>query len=262
MQETLTIVHGGRKPGAGNLWQQVIVIELWRRYRDGAPEYLARHYWWAYLAPVGVWLFDHYAIINLILFGQYRAILDEVMRRYAAVDGARTLQLACAYGSLTPALARATNTRELHLPDVATIQLRAARRKIPPASKPVRCARINAEALAYSDNSFDAAVIFFLLHELPPDARQRALRETLRVLKPGGLLLIAEYGENRGRHPLHRLAPARWILEKVEPFLNDFWCGDLHAQLAACARDNGKPLQRTGETALFGGFYRVVEYRA
>ncbi|TXT20845.1 MAG: type 11 methyltransferase [Gallionellaceae bacterium] len=101
------------------------MIEFWRRYRDGAPEYLARNYWWAYLNSAGVWFFDHYLVINSILFGQYRNILDEVMRRYSAMDGACTLQLACAYGSLTPALAQAANTRELHLLDVAAIQLRA-----------------------------------------------------------------------------------------------------------------------------------------
>ncbi len=238
------------------------MFQLWRRYLDGTPEYLARHYWWAYLDPIGVWFFDHQPIINLILFGQYHNILNEVMRRYATTDGARTLQLTCAYGSLTPTLARLANTRELHLMDVAAIQLHAARRKIQPAVKPALCARINAEALAYADNSFDTVIIFFLLHELPPEARMRTLHETLRVLKPGGRLLIAEYGANLGTHPLHRIAPLRWIMEKLEPFLCDFWHSDLDAQLLSCAARNGKVLRRHGETALLGGFYRVMEYHA
>lgn len=238
------------------------MLDFWRRYRGGTPEYLARHYWWAYLDPAGVWFFDHYPVINLILFGQYRNILDEVMRRYAATGGARTLQLACAYGSLTPALARAANTRELHLLDAAAIQLRAAQRKIFSVGKLALYARINAEALAYAADSFDTVIVFFLLHELPGEARQRVLQETVRVLKPGGHLLIAEYGANRGIHVLHRLAPLRRMLEKLEPFLGDFWRSDLHAQLAACAQHSGKNLRHNGETALFGGFYRVMEYRA
>ena len=117
------------------------MLEFWRRYHDGTPEYLARHYWWAYLDPIGVWFFDHYPIINLILFGQYRNILNEVMRRYAMTNGVRTLQLTCAYGSLSPTLARAANTHELHLMDVAAIQLHAAQRKIPTAIKPALYAR-------------------------------------------------------------------------------------------------------------------------
>jgi|GEM_PF-5881062 len=33
------------------------------------PDYLVRHYNWAYLWLVSVWLFDHQPIINAILFG-------------------------------------------------------------------------------------------------------------------------------------------------------------------------------------------------
>jgi ubiquinone/menaquinone biosynthesis C-methylase UbiE len=236
-------------------------MQFWRRYLDGIPEYLARHYWWAYLSPRGVWFFDHHFIINLILFGQYRAILDEVMRRYAAAPSPRTLQLTCAYGALTPSLAAAANTGELHLMDAAEIQLRAARRKLPASARPVHCARINAEALAYAADSFDTVVIFFLLHELPPEARSRALQEALRVLRPGGRLLVAEYAANEGKHLLQR-APQRWLLERLEPFLADFWRSDLHEALAHAARRHGKPLAAQGEARLFRGFYRVLEYRA
>lgn len=234
---------------------------LWRRYLDGIPEYLARHYWWAYLAPWGVWFFDHRPIINLILFGRYPAILDEVMRRHAAAPARRTLQLTCAYGALTPALAASPASGELHLMDAAAIQLRAAQRKIPGGAGPVHCARVNAEALAYADDSFDTVIIFFLLHELPPAARTRALREAVRVLAPGGRLLLAEYGENRGAHPLHRLPPARWLLEKLEPFLHSFWHGNLDALLLEALAHNGKAPASRHEQAIFGGFYRVLEYR-
>lgn len=237
------------------------MFQFWRRYLDGIPEYLARHYWWAYLSPRGVWFFDHHAIINLILFGQYPTILNELMRRYAAAPSPRTLQLTCAYGALTPSLAAAAGTGELHLLDAAAIQLRAARRKITVPAKPVLYARINAEALAYADDSFDTVVIFFLLHELPSAARRRALREVLRVLKPGGRLLIAEYAANQGKHLLHRLPPARWLLEHLEPFLRDFWHDDLHVLLAEAMRHHGKTLASLDEANLFHGFYRVLEYR-
>ncbi len=234
---------------------------FWQRYIDGIPEYLARHYWWAYLSPRGVWFFDHYPVINLILLGQYRAILSEVMRRYAAMEGARTLQLTCAYGSLTPSLALSANTRELHVADAAGIQLSSAQSKLKAVSRSAALVRMNAEALAYPNDSFDSIIIFFLLHELPPEARERTLCETLRVLKPGGQLLIAEYSENRGAHPLHRCAPWLWMQEKLEPFLNDFWHSDLRAELGLYATRQNKILRLSNEAALFGGFYRVLEFR-
>jgi len=234
---------------------------FWRRYLDGIPEYLARHYWWAYLSPRGVWFFDHQPVINLILFGQYHVILNAVMQRYATLTTQRTLQLTCAYGALTPTLALAPNTQELHVIDVANIQLASARAKLESVSRSASMARMNTESLAYASDSFDTVVIFFLLHELPASARERTLSEVLRVLKPGGHLLIAEYGENRSTHWLHRFSPWRRLLEGLEPFLHDFWHSDLNGQINELAAQQGKQLQVTSETALFSGFYRVVEYR-
>lgn len=233
---------------------------LWRRYLNGNPEYLAHYYWWAYLAPFGVWFFSHHLVINLILFGQYRHILDTLLQHLHKAPCGRMLQLTCAYGKLTPALAGLTD--ELHLTDVASIQLKVAGNELAQQRRCALLARMNAESLAYSGNSFDTVVIFFLLHELPAAARQRALSEALRVLKPGGRLLIAEYGINRNRHPLHRITLLRRIIERLEPFLHDFQQDDLPAQLQRCAIQHGKSLQQADEQHLFGGYYRVMEFHA
>ncbi len=53
----------------------------------------------------------------------------------------------------------------------------------------------HAEALPLADDSQDAAVMALMLHHLPADHKQRALAEVLRVLKPGGLLYVADFGE-------------------------------------------------------------------
>ncbi len=235
-------------------------MRFWQRYLDGIPEYLARNYWWAYLSPAGVWFFSHHIIINLILFGQYRTILAALTTRLDSAPCKRTLQLTCAYGELTPSLAG--RTEELHLNDAALIQLRLARRALSKQGRTAQMARMNAESLAYATDSFDTLIIFFLLHELPAAARQRALEEALRVLKPGGRLFVAEYGLNLGIHPLHRFPPLRWLMERLEPFLRDFWHSDLHAQLQDCAARHNKSLQLAGETVVFRGFYRVMEYHA
>ena len=233
---------------------------LWRRYLNGNPEYLAHYYWWAYLAPLGVWFFSHHLVINLILLGQYRRILDTLMQHLNRAPCGRMLQLTCAYGKLTPALAGLTD--ELHLTDVASIQLKIAGNGLAHQHRSALMARMNAESLAYATDSFDTVVIFFLLHELPPAARQRALSEALRVLKPGGRLLIAEYGIDRNRHPLHRITPLRRIIERLEPFLHDFQHDDLPAQLQSCAIKHGKTLRQTDEQHLFGGYYRVMVFHA
>lgn len=79
-------------------------LNIYRRFLDGTPLYLARHYWWAYLWSVGVWFFDHQPIINAILFGQYKKLMLATLGRLANAPTKSVLQLTCVYGELTPKL--------------------------------------------------------------------------------------------------------------------------------------------------------------
>jgi len=231
---------------------------IWCRFGDGHPVYLARHYWWAYLWGWGVWFFDHQPIINAILFGQYKTLshraLDDCIKDRP--DG-RMLQLTCAYGSMTPSLLK-TMDDELHIMDVADIQLSATRKKLTSEDKQrLLCARMNAESLAYADDVFATVLIFFLLHELPPDARERSISEAIRVLKPGGRFVITEYGARPEKNMLWRFLPTRWVLKRLEPFLESFWEVDLLGMLSRHANNQGKVIRQVDEFHCFSGFYRV-----
>jgi len=125
----------------------------------------------------------------------------------------------------------------------------------------VQTARMNAEALTYRSGSFDTVIVFLLLHEMPTQARHMALREAIRVLKPGGRLVLAEYGEVRKRHAFHRVAAMRWILIKAEPFLASFWKEDLVAVMRGIGAGVGRSVECDRQVDIFGGFYRVMRYR-
>jgi ubiquinone/menaquinone biosynthesis C-methylase UbiE len=223
------------------------------------PAYLVDHYAWAYLWPAAVWFFDHQPIIDAILFGNYRRIMDVTLRQLDPPRAGCTLQIAGVYGELTPKLAE--HIDDLCLIDVATVQLEAAARKLAAIGKSARLSRMNAERLRFPDRSFDTTLMFLLLHEMPADARRNSLREALRVTRPGGRFVIAEYGENRGRHFFHRFAPMRWILTKAEPFLGGFWRESLTDVLQQCGRDVGRSVMLEEQVDIFGGFYRVCRYR-
>ncbi|NOZ51987.1 MAG: class I SAM-dependent methyltransferase [Gammaproteobacteria bacterium] len=234
---------------------------IWRRFLNGKPEYLVRHYWWAYLWHWGVWFFDHQPIINAILFGQYRTLSLRALRDCMKNrPQGRFLQLTCAYGSLTPALLKAMDD-ELYLMDVADIQLTASRKKLTDETRErLLCARMNAELLAYGDNVFATVLIFFLLHELPSDAREHSVSEAIRVLQPGGRLVITEYGACPKKHLLWRLWPTRLLLQRLEPFLESFWRLDLIAMLQQHAKKQDKVIKQIDEFHCFSDFYRVCVF--
>ncbi len=237
------------------------MMTIWKKFLDGMPEYLARHYWWAYLWRPAIWLFDHQPIINLILFGQYQRLLKQTLRCLENLPIGRFLQLTCVYGKLTPTLLSHLGDQPLYLVDVAGAQLEASRKKLTPAQRTqLITARMNAESLAFADNSFSTILIFFLLHEMPVAARQRTLAETMRVLQPGGRLVITEYGEEPTEHWIYRLRGLRKQLLFWEPFLQDFWREDICLMLQDEAGKLGKTLQQVEKHPVYGGFYRVLVF--
>lgn len=235
-------------------------MRLYQKFLDGVPEYLARYYWWAYLWRWSIWFFDHQPVINAILFGQYTRLLKITLAQVDARPEARLLQLTCVYGKLTPSLLAGTDN-EIHLCDAATGQLQLARRKTRQAAARCPLARMNAECLGYCDDAFDQVIVFFLFHEMPVEARHNTYAEIARVVRAGGSVLITEYGATPTRHWLYRIAPFRWLIGYLEPFLPGFWKEDVEAKLAGALKQQGKSL--SGGPAVvhcFAGFYRVMRF--
>jgi len=237
-------------------------MTLWRRFLNGHPEYLARHYWWAYLWDKGVWFFDHQPVINAILFGQYKDLLNCVLALIKRDQPrGKFLQLTCVYGELTPKLIKSMD-QELYIADVAQVQLQAIRQKLDPTERTrLISARMNAEQLAYCDNAFATTLIFFLLHELPAAARERTLNEVIRTLQPGGRVIVVEYAPLPKQHMLWRFPPTRIVLTRLEPFLSDFWQEDLLAMLKQSGKQYGKLVRQTELHHFFYHFYRISVFR-
>ena len=156
------------------------------------PRYLQRHYWWAYIHPWAVKFWDHLPIVNLILLGNFSRLRDAALREFDGLDDASVLQIAAVYGNLSPGVA--ARVGHYDIVDVLPIQLENVRRKLVDAHH-VRLLNQDSENLALADASYDRVMLFFLLHEQPDAAKARTLVEAIRVLKPGGDLIVVDFAK-------------------------------------------------------------------
>ena len=230
---------------------------LHRRDSAGVPHYLETHYWWAYVHPRAVKVFERQWLVNLILWGNYARLRDAALGELGPSLPGRTLQVACVYGDLTGRLgARAADGGgTVDVVDVLPIQLDNLRRKLP-VDAPVRLLRADSTRLAAPDSHYDRALVFFLLHEQPSQDRERTLAEVMRVVRPGGTMVIVDYAMPRWWHPLRYLW--RPLLATLEPFALDLW----RREVADLLRDE-RSIRHLRKESYFGGLYqKVVATRA
>jgi len=217
------------------------------------PDYLAQTYWWAYVHPAAVRVFERQWLVNAILWGNFARLRDLALAALGPDYGGRTLQVACVYGDLTEKLARRIPAGgALEVVDVLPVQLDNLRRKLPADVRPaLRLA--DSSALEAADASYDRALLFFLLHEQPDEVRRRTLAEALRVVRPGGKVVVVDYHRPARSHPLRW--PMRGILARLEPFALDLW---RHGLTEWLPRTGGFSLSRR---TYFGGLYQCAVIR-
>jgi len=215
------------------------------------PTYLQETYWWAYVHPWAVRVFERGWLVNLILLGNYARLRDAALREIGSHAGARTLQIACVYGDFTVRLSEQIGgDGALDVVDVMPIQLRNLQDKLPGGTK-ARLLHRDSTALGLEDATYDRVVLFFLLHEQPLAVRRRTVAEAIRVTKPGGKIVLVDY------HLPHRWHPLRWVmravLRRLEPFALDLWHTSLESYLP-----EGLVLAAAHKQTYFGGLYQKV----
>ncbi len=215
------------------------------------PSYLSDTYWWAYVHPRAVRLFERQWLVNLILWGNFARLRDAALDALGPALEGRTLQVACVYGNLTQRLLeRIAPQGTLDVVDILPIQLQNLHRKLP-ADPRVTLIHGNSSSLPRASASYDRALLFFLLHEQPEPVRQATIAEALRVLKPGGELVIVDYHRPSRSNPLY--LPMKAILHTLEPYALDLWRQALESWLPPDAR-----ISRLDKRTMFGGLYQIL----
>jgi ubiquinone/menaquinone biosynthesis C-methylase UbiE len=215
------------------------------------PRYLETTYWWAYLHPNAVRLFERQWLVNLILWGNFAKLRDAALQEMGEVIEGDVLQVACVYGDFTEHLVRRLSpSAHLDVIDVAPIQIKNLHAKLKD-QRQVAVLRQDSAALQFADASKDAVVVFFLLHEQPSDVRRKTIAEALRVTKPGGKLIFVDYHRPVASNPFRYLMVP--ILKLLEPFAMDIWRNEIAQWLPA----DVTPAKLVKQT-YFGGLYQKV----
>jgi len=216
------------------------------------PGYLEETYWWAYLRPQAIWLFEREWLVNLILWGNMARLTQAVIDEMDCQPNDSVLQVACVYGDFSNRLAAHLNRRSsrLSIVDIAPIQLRNARSKLD-HHKNFELYHQDSSAMQFADRMFERTVVFFLLHEQPEEVRRKTVAEALRVTRPGGKLVFVDYHKPKRTNPLRYLM--RPVLRWLEPFALDLWHTELPAYLPAHIRPEQVHLQ-----FYCGGLYQKV----
>lgn len=134
--------------------------------------------------------------------------------RFVAIAGRggwpypHALELGCGTGFFTLNLMQAGAIQHGSVTDISPGMVAAALRNAKGLGLSVDGRIADAEFIPYEDDSFDLVVGHAFLHHLPDV--ERSLRETLRVLKPGGRFVFAGEPTKWGDKVARRLGQATW----------------------------------------------------
>jgi ubiquinone/menaquinone biosynthesis C-methylase UbiE len=116
-----------------------------------------------------------------------------IYRRYADSLGLRGHELVLEIGQGSGALSRflAPRCRQLLCVDLSQVWLDTARRNLRRFQN-VEYMRGEVSQLPLANNSWDAVVVHFMLHDVDAAVREELVRTLARVLKPGGRFFLRE----------------------------------------------------------------------
>lgn len=167
-----------------------------------------------------------------ILFGgaadaMRRIALGALARAWRGADHRhlKLLDVACGNGRFLSQALEAFPRVTAHGLDLSPAYIEEARARLLPWPK-VDVGMGMAEAMPLEDASFDAATCIYLFHELPPKVRPIVAKEIGRVVKPGGVLILADSLQ------MHDVPELDDLLELFpagfhEPFYNSYLKEDL-----------------------------------
>jgi ubiquinone/menaquinone biosynthesis C-methylase UbiE len=158
--------------------------------------------------------------------------ITRLVRERGGAERLRLLDVACGTGRTLHQIAKTHPAMQLHGVDLSPDYIRVARRRLADVPE-LTLAVENGEALPWADATFDIVTSTYLFHELPRNARRNVVREMLRVVRPGGLLVLEDSAQLAESAEI-ATALHEFPREFHEPFYEDYLEDDLGALVLEC----------------------------
>ena len=131
--------------------------------------------------------------------GATRDLKAYIDARHPGFAPAAVLDMGCGMGNSSVAAAKAFPNAKVHAIDVSAPLVRYGHARAESLGVGVHFSQQNAEQTDYPDESFDLIFSCIMLHETSTKALPNYLRETWRLLKPGGIALHMDFANNSGK---------------------------------------------------------------
>jgi len=136
-------------------------------------------------------------LVRLVTLGREAALREKMIDLGRLKPGETVLDVGCGTGTLAIAAKRRVGASgEVHGIDASPEMIAGAGRKTRKAGLAVEFRNASIEALPLQDGQIDVVLSTLMLHHLPRQVRENGLREIRRVLKPGGRVLIVDFGQS------------------------------------------------------------------
>jgi len=142
---------------------------------------------------------DNQIVLNLLTCWQHQTLGNRVVQELRYLKSQKgnisILQVGFIPGSLSNNIAQLISSEgKLTIVDPLSFQIERAKKKLARFQN-VEFIEGIGENIPYSANTFDVIIIFFLFHEVPVDARQKILGESLRILHTDGSIIYCDFSK-------------------------------------------------------------------
>lgn len=203
-----------------------------------APEYYRRNFHFqtgGYFSRLSAELYDHQ--VDILFSGSSdamrRLILPPLRRHFGNTDGRglRFLEIGVGTGRATRFVRRMFPKAHICVVDLSDAYLKKAQDELKSFLR-IDFVKGDAANLPFRDETFDATYSIFLFHELPSDVRHKILKESFRILKPGGFLGLVD-SIQKNDQPHFNFALEQFPIGFHEPFYKNYVESKMEAYLQA-----------------------------